>query len=144
VRTPALAWAPSIVGDGNWEWRVVSLNSAGAEIGSSPWWQFRVDALRPAVSVAKPTGLVKRGANFTVTFSEPVRNVKNTTFKIVPVGSRKALTAKVTPSSNRFKAVLNPSRDLKRGKSYTIKLTGGIRDDASNKLVPFAWTVTAK
>jgi hypothetical protein len=40
--------------------------------------------------------------------------------------------------------VLNPSRDLKRGKSYTIKLTGGIRDDASNKLVPFAWTITAK
>ena len=144
VRTPALAWAPSIVGDGNWEWRVVSLNSAGVEIGSSSWWQFRVDALRPAVSLVKPYGLVKRGASFTVRFSEPVRNVRNTTFKIVPVGSRRALTATVRPSSSRFTAVLNPSRDLRRGKSYVIKLTSGIRDDASNNLVPYSWTVTSK
>ncbi|MGH3346001.1 MAG: Ig-like domain-containing protein, partial [Nocardioides sp.] len=144
VRTPALAWAPSIIGNGNWEWRVVSLNSAGVEIGSSPWWQFKVDTLRPAVSSAKPVGLVKRGSNFYVTFSEPVRDVKNTTFKITPVGSRRALTAKVTRSSSRLRAVLNPSRDLRRGKSYVIKLTGGIKDDASNKLVPFQWTVTSR
>ena len=46
VRTPALAWAPSIVADGNWEWRVVSLNSAGVETarprgGSSEWMPSR-------------------------------------------------------------------------------------------------------
>lgn len=144
VRTPALGWAPSTIGNGAWEWRVVSLNSAGAELGASPWWQFRVDTQKPTVTRAGPTNRVKRRASFRVTFSEPVSNVRNKTFKIVPVGSRRALTATVRPSSDRVTAVLNPSRNLRRGKSYVIKVTSRIRDDASNRLVAYSWTVTSR
>jgi hypothetical protein len=144
IRTPGLAWAPSIVGNGNWEWRVVSLNSAGVEIGSSPWWQFRVDALQPAVSSVKPAGLVRKDANFQVTFSEPVRNVTKLTYKIFPSGSKRALTASVKPSADRRKATLNPAVNLKRGKTYVLRVLPKIKDDAGNRLIAYAWSVTVK
>jgi len=143
-RTPGLAWAPSRVGDAVWEWRVTSLNSVGGEIGSSPWQTFTVDQTAPRVSAVKPTGSVKRGANFTVTFSEPVNGVTRSTFKVMPSGSTRKLSAVVRPSDSRTKAVLNPDAALKRGKSYTIKLTSKISDDSGNELVTYTWTVTAK
>ncbi|MFD1945654.1 Ig-like domain-containing protein [Nocardioides aestuarii] len=143
-RTPGLAWAPSRVGDAVWEWRVTSLNSVGGEIGSSPWQTFTVDQTAPRVSAVKPTGSVKRGANFTVTFSEPVNGVTKATYKITPTGSKRKLSAVVKPSDSRTKAVLNPVASLKKGKSYTIKLTPKISDDSGNALVTYSWTVTAK
>lgn len=144
VRTPGLAWAPSTIGNGSWEWRVVSLNSAGVEIGSSPWWQFRVDALKPEVSSVKPVGLVRRDANFQVTFSEPVKNVTKLTYKIFPSGSKRALTATVKPSADRRKATLNPAVNLRRGKTYVLKVLPKIKDDAGNRLVAYSWSVTVK
>lgn len=144
ARTPGLAWAPSIVGNGEWEWRVVSLNSAGVEIGASPWWQFRVDALQPKVSSVKPVGLVRKDANFQVTFSEPVKNVTRLTYKIFPSGSTRALTATVTPSADRRKATLNPAVNLRRGKTYVLKVTPKIKDDAGNRLIAYSWSVTVK
>jgi hypothetical protein len=144
VRTPGLAYAPSNVADGRWEWRVVALDSIGGEIGASGWWRFTVDQTAPKVTAVKPTGTVKRGANFTVTFSEPVNGVTRSTYKIMPSGSKRKLSAVVKPSDDRTKAVLNPAANLKRGKSYTIKLTSKIGDDSGNVLVTYSWTVTAK
>ncbi len=144
VRTPALAWAPSLVGDGLWEWRVVSLDSAGAEIGSSPWWQFSVDQKSPTVVKARPTGSVKRAANFVVVFSEPVSNVSKSSFKITPSNSKRKLSAVVKPSADGTKAVLNPVAKLRKGKSYVVTVTSKVNDGAENRLVPYQWTVTAK
>ena len=144
IRTPALAWAPSLVGDGLWEWRVISLNSAGAEIGSSPWWQFSVDQKSPTVVKARPTGSVKRRANFVVVFSEPVTNVSKTSFKVTPSNSRRKLSAVVKPSADGTRATLNPVTNLKRGRSYVVRVTNKISDGAGNRLVSYQWTVTAK
>jgi hypothetical protein len=144
VRTPGLAWAPSIVGDGRWEWRVLALDSVGAEIGASPWWRFTVDQTAPAVSTVKPVGIVKRGANFTVVFSEPVNDANRNTVKIMPSGSTRKLSAVVKPSDDRTKAVLNPDDNLRRGRSYTIRVTSKITDDAGNQLTAYSWTVTAQ
>lgn len=144
VRTPGLAWAPSSVSDGLWQWRVVSLNSVGGEIGASPWWTFTVDGTSPRVDLVRPTGSVKRRANFKVKFSEAVSGVTKKSFKITPTTSKRKLSAVVKPSSNRLGATLNPGPRLKKGKSYVISVTARIRDDSGNRLVPYKWTVTTK
>ena len=144
VRTPGLAWAPSIVGDGLWEWRVVALDSAANDIGASSWWRFTVDQTRPSVVAVKPTAAVKRTGNFTVTFSEPVMGVTRSTFKVMPYGSKRKMSAVVKPSDDRRKAVLNPDGSLKRGKTYVVKLSSKIRDESGNSLVAYSWAVTVK
>ena len=143
-RTPGLAWAPSVVGDGKWEWRVVSLDSVGSEIGSSPWWTFSVDLTGPRVLTAGPTGYVKRSAVFKLTFSEKVTGVSKTTFTIKPAGARRKLSAVVKPSADRTRATLNPTANLKRGKVYVIGVTPKVRDGAGNPLAAYEWAVTAK
>ena len=39
---------------------------------------------------------------------------------------------------------LNPASNLKRGLSYDLRLSAGIRDVAGNSLIPYQRTVTAK
>lgn len=144
VRTPGLAWAPSIVGDGRWEWRVIGFDSVGAELGASPWWKFTVDQTAPAVLAVKPIGLVRRGATFRVNFSEAVSGVTKSTLKITPANSKRKLSAVVKASADRTSATLNPVPTLKKGRSYVITVTASVRDDSGNQLVPYQWTVTAK
>ena len=145
VRTPALAWAPSQVGDGRWEWRVLALDNAGATIGGSAWSRFSVDQLAPTVRSTRPGAvLVKRTASFTVTFSEPVTGAARSTVFLTRAGARKKLAATVVPSSDGTSVKLNPASNLKRGLSYDLRLSAGIRDVAGNSLIPYQRTVTAK
>ncbi len=144
VRTPGLAWAPSVVGDGLWEWRVTSVDSAGAEIGSSPWRQFTVDQTAPRVARVKPTGSVKRKSTFKAVFTETVTGVDKRTFTISRVGSRRKMSAVVRPSSSRTAATLKPVPALKKGRSYVLTLKSKIADDSGNRLETYRWTVTAK
>ena len=50
----------------------------------------------------------------------------------------------MTPSSTGRKVTLDPRRDLKAGKVYTLRLSKQITDVAGNALVPFSWKVTAR
>ena len=53
VNTPATAWAtPTKLADGNWEWRVSSLDTSGAVLGSSAWRAFSVSGT--PVATLKP------------------------------------------------------------------------------------------
>ena len=142
--TPGLAWAPSVVGDGTWEWRVVSLDSVGADIGASPWWTFTVDGTSPRVLASNPVGSARRSATFKVTFSEKVTGVSRMTFKITPVGSRRKLSAVVRPSSDGTRASLDPVTNLRRGKAYVIAVTPKVQDQSGNRLLAHQWTVVAR
>jgi hypothetical protein len=145
VRTPALAWAPSQVGDGRWEWRVIALDNTGAPIGSSAWSGFSVDQQAPTVRSSRPgAALVKRSATFQVTFSEPVTGATRSTVFLTRAGASKKLVATVVPSSDGTSVKLNPANNLKRGLSYDLKLTAGVSDGAGNSLIPYRRTVTAK
>ena len=145
VRTPGLAWAPSVVGDGAWEWRVVALDSVGAPLGSSAWSRFTVDQTQPVVVAVKPAAAtVKRTATFTLTFSEPVTGATRKTVTISPYGSRKKLSAVVKMAGGGTKATLNPAGRLKKGRAYSIKVTGKVQDSAGNSLLPYERVVTAK
>ncbi len=146
TKTSALSWAPtSAFRTGNWQWRVSSLDAAGKVLESSSWRNFKVDATAPKVKTNTPTRGVPKGTNFVVTFSEPVRNVDDTTFTIKAVGSSNTLNANVNVAGDRMKATLNPNSALTAGKKYLVKLTTDITDDQGNPMArAFTWTVTAK
>lgn len=145
ANTVSLAWAsPKVIADGSWQWRITALDAAGKATASSGWRGFVVDATAPRVARKSPLTTARRTANFTVTFSEPVTGVTGTTMRLYPSNQSSALLAKVTWSSTRRTATLNPTKNLKKGKSYTVKLLKGIKDLVGNTLAPTSWKVKAK
>lgn len=146
VRTAATAWAPTrSISTGSWEWRVSSLDAAGKVLRSSAWRSFRVDATSPVVTSTSPTGYsILPGATFRVRFSEPVRNVGGTTVYLVRYATTRKVSARVTLSSDRRTAYVNPSLSLRRRTQYTISVTGAVVDLHGNRLLPYSSTVMTR
>jgi hypothetical protein len=143
VNTVGLAWAPtSQLPNGTSEWRVSSVDSAGKVVATSPWRAFRVDALAPTVTVTRPTSSAKPGTNVAATFSEPVKGVTTGTMQLYLDGRAHPVSATVTRSADKLKAVLNPAANLLVGRTYRAVLTSGITDLANNALVKREWTFT--
>ena len=66
VTTNATAWAPTaLIAAGNWEWRVVAIDAARAEIGASDWRPFVVLAALTATPQPTIIGTPKVGATLT-------------------------------------------------------------------------------
>lgn len=146
VTTVATAWNPtSALGNGSYRWRVTARDPQSGSLASSGWRALRVDAVRPTVVGHAPARRLKRsGGVLRVTFSEPVTGVDARAFRLVPVGSRKALPARVTMGGTGLEATLTPTRPLKRRKSYTVMLDSRPVDAAGNRLVPHTWVVRAR
>ncbi len=144
--TVTTAWAPSSsYATGTYYWRVKGLNAAGAAGSPSSTWSLQVDTATPtAVSIAPASAAPVTGA-FTVTFSEPVRNVSGTTVKAVLTGTSTVVPGTVTPAAttSTTTAVFTPSSVLVPGQSYTLSVTSGITDVLGNPLVPKSFTVRA-
>ena len=120
---------------------------------------FMIDKTAPTListSPSAPNGtigtMLNRSGNVTATFSEEVKNVNATTFKLEQVTVSKKgvettspVAATVTPASGTgaqgASATLNPSKDLQRGSTYRATLTNGVTDAAGNALVsPKTWS----
>jgi hypothetical protein len=143
--TAASAYAQvSFMSDAAWQWRVVALNSAGADLGASPWRAFTVDTVRPTVTAFRPAAgaTVKRKVNFVMTFSEPVTAVSSTTVRLFRKG--KSVAAKVTLSASKTQVVLNPTKKLARGARYTLKVSNGVRDLHGLAAIAKSWSVTVR
>jgi hypothetical protein len=54
------------------------------------------------------------------------------------------VSAKVAYSTTARRATLNPYGYLKRGKTYTVKVYGSIKDAKGNLVVPKSWKVRIK
>jgi hypothetical protein len=68
VTTPATAHAPTTtIPDGDWEWRVVALDTAGQELGSSAWQGFSVVGAPVAQAVPAIQGTGQVGSMLTST-----------------------------------------------------------------------------
>ena len=117
--------------------------------------QVVADNTAPTVFSTNPADngtMSNRASNVTATFSEEVKNVDATTFKLEQVKvSRKGVettspvAATVTPASGTVaqgaSATLDPSKDLQRGSTYRATLTNGVTDTAGNALgAPNTWT----
>lgn len=140
VTTAATAFAPtSALRDGEYSWRVTAKDASRNVLGVSSWRQFTIDDIRPTVTAYTPRTSMRRGGNITATFSEPVRGVSSTTVRLY-LGSTK-VRARVTYSTSLRRATLNPSTYLRRGKTYTVKVSGAIKDARGNLVVPKSWKI---
>ena len=149
VTTPATSYATtSTLADGVYEWRVLAYDATNIDstkaLGSSAWRQFKIDGTRPTVTRKSPATSAKKTSNFTATFSEPVTGLTTSTMRLYVSGRRASLAAKVTISSSKRVATLNPRANLVRGKTYTLKLLTGIKDGAGNTMTATSWKVKAK
>jgi hypothetical protein len=132
--TPATAWTPtSTIPDGTWTWTVTALDTAGAPLGTPAPRTLRIDGTSPKLVTLTPI-LPRAGSSFTATFSEPVRNVNRSTYRIRRAGTTTWVTATVTLSADRRRAVLNPAVNLRRGSTYTIVVTSAVTDDRANAM----------
>jgi hypothetical protein len=113
------------------------------------------DNTAPTVDSTNPADngtMTNRASNVMATFSEDVKNVNATTFKLEQVKvSRKGVettspvAATVTPASGTVaqgaSATLNPKKDLQKASTYRATLTSGVTDTAGNALsAPYSWT----
>ena len=131
-------------GDDSYQWRVTAYDSSSKTLGQSPWRDFVVDNNGPKVETKSPSSSGTKKTNFVVTFNEPVKNLTSSTMAIYQSGKARKLPAKVTLSAGKTKATLNPNKNLKPGKKYTVKLLSGITDTWGNKLTLTTWTVTIR
>lgn len=112
-----------------------------------------------APTVLKWTPTTKRvspTANVIATFSEAMNEASvekinasglPTTFTLKKKGTTKTLAATVVysePTATTFKAVLNPSRNLRAGATYIATVTSAATDFVGNPLVKKTWTFTVK
>ena len=111
-------------------------------------WTFTTaagDTTAPTVTARTPsnnaTG-VRRAANITATFSEPVSGVSRTTV-ILRNASGNTVSALVSYNATTRVVTIDPDSTLSSSTQYTVTLTGGasaIRDTAGNALGAVPWT----
>ncbi len=110
-----------------------------------------VDRTSPTVTKSTPTGTrVSPRANAVATFSEAMMGSTVEapgTFTLKKKGTTRAIGATVVysePTATTFKAVLNPSKNLKAGATYIATVSSAATDLAGNPLVKKTWKFTVK
>jgi hypothetical protein len=138
--TSAIADAPSVFNDGQYDWRVQALDPNGNPIATSQTRTFTVDSQAPVVKAYSPLSSGKPKSKVKVTFTEPVIGLSTSTFFLKVKGRTTRLPVKLTVASSHRSATLAPKSNLKRGKSYTVTITKTVHDGAGNHLKKFTWT----
>jgi subtilisin-like proprotein convertase family protein len=98
------------------------------------------DTTAPTVYSTTPGNngtMTNKANNVTATFSEDVKNVNATTFKLVRLnadGTTTKVTATVSYVAATKKAILNPASNLSSRRTYKATVTTGAQDLAGNAL----------
>ena len=98
----------------------------------------------PTFTITSGTAGVRRTANATATFSEPVTGVSGTTVRLSNVASGATISAVVSYNATTRVMTVNPSVTLGSLTQYrvTVGSVAGIRDTAGNPLVARSWIFT--
>jgi len=104
-----------------------------------------VDNVTPKVASRTPSPGAARvsydGASITATFDEPVSGVGAGTV-LLKSASGSTVAATVTYASSARRAMLVPSAPLAAEATYSVSLTGGIKDAVGNALAATSWSFT--
>jgi hypothetical protein len=107
------------------------------------WQDLEVDTAAPKFVSGKPTGRrVSRYAWIKATFDDRVYGSAKYV-NIYKRGSNRPLALDDRWVSGKS-VELNPKGYLKRGTSYTVKVTTGVNDGANNLEAPYSWTFKTK
>ena len=106
------------------------------------------DSISPKLASRTPgvgAKQVSRSTNVEVRFTEAVRGVSKSTYKLISTTSGKVVKAKIAKVGGKWR--LDPARRLAGGTKYRVQLMGGgnaIRDLAGNALANQRWSFTTK
>ncbi|HEY3414852.1 MAG TPA: Ig-like domain-containing protein [Armatimonadota bacterium] len=135
--TVMTSWAPmTLLANGTYYWRVRALNASGATVATSSTLHFTVDSSRPSVTIG-PASAASITTAFTATFSEAVKWVNSTNFKVTIAGTSTAVAGTIvvlSPTQARF----TPSAILVPGQTYNVTLSSSITDTGGNPLLPYS------
>jgi hypothetical protein len=97
------------------------------------------DEKAPRVAASTPAPNAKRvapGARITVRFSEPVRRstLNGSSVRLLRKGSARPVRVVLRYEVHRGRLVLDPQSALRRGTTYRVKITTGVRDLAGHRL----------
>ncbi|QIN79883.1 hypothetical protein GBA65_16625 [Rubrobacter marinus] len=125
-------------------------DEAGNVSAASGTLLVKIDTARPtatAVSPSRGARAVPAGANVTATFSEAMgpATPNGNTLTLVRRGTTAKVAATVRYDAARKRAILDPSRNLRRGATYTATLSTGVEDLAGNPLArTTTWSFTVR
>ena len=103
------------------------------------------DTTPPTVVAKSPTAGatgVSATTDVIATFSEAVKNVTGTTFKLKNTATSVLVPATVSLDATNTLARLRPDAPLLPGIKYTAVLTAGVQDRAGNALTATSWSFT--
>ncbi|HET7480034.1 MAG TPA: Ig-like domain-containing protein [Rubrobacteraceae bacterium] len=144
------AWSVAVVDvpEGSHAYKARATDALGNVSGDSAEVTVIVDETAPSVTGVSPTGKkVSPAANITATFSETMdpSTLVPSTVDLTKKGASRPIPAQVTVSPDGKKVILNANRDLRRGATYTARITTGARDEAGNALASSkVWTFTVR
>jgi len=120
---------------------------AGRPIAATSWTcRASTDVRRPTFTHSPATGAtgVSRSANVVLQFSERVRGVTGSTFRLKNTVTGAWVPAVVTYDATRRRATLNPSVTLAGLRRYIVVVSSSIKDSAGNSLAAGSWTFTTR
>jgi Big-like domain-containing protein len=138
---------PTGLSEGVHLFEVRAVDEAGNVDGTPAQRSFTEDTTAPNVESVIPKEDAKgvaRTTNVTVTFSEGMREASvKSAFKLYKKGTTTALTATVNYDATNRKATLDPSTNLRFGRTYRAVVSTGAKDLADNPLAQQkAWFFT--
>ncbi len=119
---------------------------AGNALAATTWTFITGPA--PTITATSPTAgatAIRRNANVTATFSEPIIGVSTSTVRITNALTGAAVTTASTFSSTTRVLTINPGPTLTSNTQYRVTITGGnlaVRDAAGNPVVTRTWVFT--
>lgn len=123
-------------GTGDYAYRVVAWNAAGSTVSAPVLSAYSVPTVT-AQTPAPGATAVALDVRPTVTFSEDVTGVSNTTLTLTQGAT--AVPASVTYSAATRKATLIPTTPLIADKTYTLSVTTAIRSVSGVSLAASSW-----
>lgn len=135
------SWGKTLSGvaNGKHSYKATATDEAGNVSAASAARTITVDKIRPVVKsvspVNKATG-VPPTTNVSAAFSEAMKasTLNRLTFTLVRKGTTTKVAATVSYNPNTKKVMLNSTKSLMRGATYTAKITPGAKDLAGNGL----------
>jgi len=128
-------------------WYTVTLTNAIKDTANNTLeevsWQFQtIDVTKPYIIYKYPTenmGNFPNNANIEVTFSENVTGVNANSFRVRNETIGQDIAGSVSYNAALRKAIFNPDNDLPFGKTFSVTLTGDIKDLSGNALNVTIW-----
>lgn len=146
-RTATLNPRATLTADRTYTATVAGIRDQAGNTMATTSWSFTTGPAPAVISRSPAAGAnaVRRNANVTVTFSEAITGVSDTSVRLTATSSGSVVRATVSLNGAGRQLTINPSASLASRTQYRVTVTGGstgVRDAAGNAAVTTSWVFT--